>query len=278
MTRRLFRQPKDHTMTGGLRTSCKHPCSLRGCLLLTAMLLLATTTPPAAADDAASLRDLVDRARMTLDGFIADPNMTWLHDHIKEARGIFILPQLLKAAFFFGGSGGSGVLLVRDEKAGAWSEPAFYTLGAGSFGFQFGAQASEVIVLVMTQKGVESMLTTTLKLGADATIAIGPIGAGIEGATAPNLSADLLSFARSKGLFAGISLEGGVIAAMNDENSTYYGRTVRPTDILVRRDVSNTHSAALQGAVAKAASTTSKPAVSADPPKIPAEYPAPGKE
>ena len=264
-------------MTGEPRTSCRVPRSLLGRLLLTVMLLLASA-PPAAAADAASLRDLVDRARMTLDGFIADPNMSWLHDHIKEARGVFIVPQLLKAAFFFGGSGGSGVLLVRDEKTDAWSEPAFYTLGAGSFGFQFGAQASEVILLVMTPKGVESMLTTTFKLGADATIALGPIGAGLEGATAPNLSADLLSFARSKGLYAGISLEGGVIAAMNDDNSTYYGRTVRPTDIIVRRDVSNAHSAVLRGAVAKAAAAGSKPAGSAEQPKPPAEHPATGKE
>jgi lipid-binding SYLF domain-containing protein len=227
-------------------------------------VILALASPPSApASEAASLHDLVDKARMTLDSFMADPNMGWLHDHIKEAKGVFIVPQLLKAAFFFGGSGGSGVLLVRDEKTGEWSEPAFYTLGSGSFGFQFGAQASEVILVVMSRKGIESMLSTTVKLGADATIAIGPVGAGVEGASAINLSADLLSFARSKGLYAGISLEGGVVAAMNDDNSSYYGRTVRPTDIIVLRNVSNAHSAQLRAAVAKAA-TAAKPAEKAE--------------
>lgn len=229
-----------------------------GALVLPIILAL-TPAPSAVASEAASLRDLVDKARMTLDSFMADSNMSWLHDHIKEAKGVFIVPQLLKAAFFFGGSGGSGVLLVRDDKTGEWSEPAFYTLGSGSFGFQFGAQASEVILLVMSQKGVESMLSTTVKLGADATIAIGPVGAGVEGASAINLSADLLSFARSKGLYAGISLEGGVVAAMNDDNSSYYGKTVRPADIIVLRNVSNTHSAQLRAAVAKAAAAA-KPA------------------
>lgn len=235
-------------------------------VLLAWLLLFSLPAQIAAAEDSAALRDLVDRSRMTLDSFASDPNMTWFRDHVRDAKGVFIVPQFLKAAFFFGGAGGSGVLLVRDEKTGAWSEPAFYTLGEGSFGFQFGAQASEMILLIMTPKGVESMLSTTFKLGADATVAVGPVGAGVEGATAPNLSADLLSFARSKGLFAGISLEGAVIAAMNDDNSTYYGKTVRPTDIIVRRDVTNAHSAALRAAVAKVAGAT-QPAKEADKPR-----------
>jgi lipid-binding SYLF domain-containing protein len=242
-------------------------------VLLLAVLSLTEGTLPAAASDSATLRDLVDKARITMDSFVADSNFTWFRDHVKDAKAVLIVPQLLKAAFFFGGSGGSGVLLVRDEKTGEWSEPAFYTLGAGSFGLQFGAQASEVILLIMTQKGVESMLSTTFTLGADATVAVGPVGGGVEGATAPNLSADLLSFARSKGLFAGISLEGAVVAAMNDDNSTYYGKTVRPTDIIVRRDVSNAHSTSLRAAVAKAVSGAAKPSMEAEKPKPETEQP-----
>jgi len=247
-------------------------------ILVVLLLLVVFTTRPLLAADTAELRDLVDKARITLDSFVADPNLTWFRDHVKDAKGVFITPQFLKAAFFFGGAGGSGVLLVRDEKTGAWSEPAFYTLGAGSFGFQFGAQASEVILLIMTQKGIDSMLSTTFKLGADATIAVGPIGAGVEGASAINLSADLLSFARAKGLYAGVSLEGAVIAAMDDDNSTYYGRTVKPTDILVRRDVSNGHSTTLRSAVAKAAAGAKPAAPSPEPsPTPPAQPPQPSQ-
>jgi lipid-binding SYLF domain-containing protein len=226
---------------------------------------------PAGAAEISELRDLVDKARITFESFVADPNLGWFRDHVKDAKGILIVPQLLKGAFFVGGSGGSGVLLVRDEKTRDWSEPAFYTLGSASFGFQFGAQASEVVLLVMTNKGINSLLSTTFKLGADASIAVGPIGGGIEGATTPNLSADLLSFARSKGLFAGISLEGAVVAAQEDDNSSYYGRTVQPADILVRRTVSNSHSSGLRSAIAKAMSNA-KPAPAPEPsppPKAP---------
>jgi lipid-binding SYLF domain-containing protein len=217
-----------------------------------AVLVVLVGAVPVFAEDRSDQQDLVEKARLTFESLVADSNMGWFRDHLKDAKGILIVPQLLKAGFFIGASGGSGVLLVRDEKAGDWSAPAFYTLGAGSFGLQFGAQASEVALLVMTKKGVESLLTSTFKLGADATVAVGPVGAGVEAATAPNLSADILSFARSKGLFAGISLEGAVIAAGDDANSAYYGKSVRPLDILVRRDVGNKGSVGLREAVTKA--------------------------
>ena len=198
--------------------------------------------------------NLVDQSRMTLRNFLADSNMGWFRDHIKDARGIFIVPQLLKGAFFFGAEGGSGVFLVKDEKTGEWSEPAFYTMGAGSFGFQFGAQASEVILLAMSQRGVESMLSSTFKLGGDVSVAVGPVGGGIEGSTAMNLSADLLSFARAKGLFGGISLEGAIIATRDEWNRDYYRKVVRPIDILVKQAVTNPQSAILRAALVRAAS------------------------
>ena len=221
-------------------------------LLLSFSVLYAKTEDPASEDPAsAEAQELVNKARLSFQSLLRDPNMTWFRDHLKDAKGVLIVPQLLKAAFFVGGSGGSGVLLARDEKTGEWSEPAFYTLGSGSFGLQFGAEASEVILLVMTPRGVEALLTSTLKLGGDVSVAIGPVGGGVQGATA-NLSADILSFARSKGLFAGISLEGAVVAARDDWNNAYYGKTVRPLDILMNRSVSNSHSAELRATVGKA--------------------------
>lgn len=208
--------------------------------------------PSASIADEGEQKDLVDKSRMTLDGFLADSNMTWLRTHIPDAKGIFIVPQLLKAAFFFGGEGGSGVFLVKDEKTGEWSDPAFYTMGAGSFGFQFGAQASEIVLLVMSRRGIESLLTDTFKLGADVSVAVGPVGAGIEGSTALNLSADLVSFARAKGLFGGISVEGAVIATRDEWNRDYYAKDVRPVDILMKRTVTNPHSASLKTALDRA--------------------------
>ncbi len=218
---------------------------------LLAAALFAGSTGVAAADPTEQ-ENLVDKARITFESFVSDPNMAWFHEHVKEAKAVLIVPQLLKAGFFVGVSGGSGVVLARDEGRGEWSEPAFYTLGSGSFGLQIGAQASEYALLVMTKKGVESLLGSTFTLGADATVAVGPVGAGVEAATAINLSADILSFARSKGLFAGVSLEGAVIAVRDESNNTYYGKDVRPVDILMRRDVSNSHSARLRAALTKA--------------------------
>ncbi len=223
-----------------------------GWVLLVAALLSMSVLPAKAADSAEA-EELVNKARLSFESLVRDPNMTWLHDHVKDAKGILIIPQLLKAAFFFGGSGGSGVFLARDERTGDWSDPAFYTLGSGSFGFQFGAEASEVVLLAMTQRGVKAMFDSSFKLGADASIAVGPVGGGVEGATA-NLSVDILSFARSKGAFIGVSLEGAVVATRDALNSAYYGKEVQALDILVKRDVHNSHAAALRTAVGKAAS------------------------
>jgi SH3 domain-containing YSC84-like protein 1 len=119
-------------------------------LLFALFMVLTLGHPVISSADESEQQDLVEKSRMTLAGFLADSNMAWLRDHVKDAKGIFIVPQLLKAAFFFGGEGGSGVFLVKDEKTNEWSEPAFYTMGAGSFGFQFGAQASEIVLLVMS--------------------------------------------------------------------------------------------------------------------------------
>ena len=222
-------------------------------LLVCSMGWTALAVPAPVWAQSASEEDmLVDKARFTLENFLSDPDMQWFRDHMKKARGILIVPQFIKGAFFIGGSGGSGVLVVRDEKTNEWSYPAFFTLGGASIGLQFGGQASEVVLLVMTQKGVDSLMSTTLKLGADASVAVGPIGRGIEGSTTPNLSADLLSFSKAKGLFAGMSLEGAAVAARDALNTSYYKEPTKTIDILVRRSVSNPQADPLLKVVKKA--------------------------
>jgi len=227
----------------------------QGFLFLTLLLGLfcVLAIPPSVSAQGATEEDmLVDKARLTLESFLADPDMQWFRDHMKEARGILIVPQFIKGAFFIGGSGGSGVLVVRDEKTNEWSYPAFFTLGGASIGLQFGGQASEVVLLVMTQKGVDSMMSTTVKLGGDASVAVGPVGRGVEGSTAPNLSADLLSFSMAKGLFAGMSLEGAVVAARDALNTAYYKAPTKAIDVLVRRSVRNSQADPLLAVVKKA--------------------------
>lgn len=199
---------------------------------------------PAAADYRSDARQLVERARMTLENFMQAPETEGFRKLAKDARGIFIAPQVLRGAFVFGASGGSGVFLARDLQTSTWGGPAFYTIGGASFGFQIGGDASEVVFLAMTDRGISALLKSSVKLGADAGVAVGPIGAGVDASTA-NLSADILTFSRSKGLYGGISLEGAVVAVRESLNNAYYGLAASPTDILVSKIVTNPHSSGL---------------------------------
>jgi lipid-binding SYLF domain-containing protein len=220
-------------------------------VLLAAIFISGLVGVARAADDKQEAEQLVEKARFTLEDFMADKNMDAFHDLIKKAKGIYIAPQVLKGAFIVGASGGTGVLLAWDEKLKSWAGPAFDTVGGASFGLQIGGQASEVILVAMTDRGVTSLLSNSLKLGADVGLAAGPVGAGVQASSA-NLSADILSFSRSKGLYGGISLDGAIMAVRGSLNEAYYGKKVAPTDILVRRDVSNPQSAGLIEAVRKA--------------------------
>lgn len=215
-------------------------------------MLAVTASAPAKADEQ---QGLVDKARITLESFANDKQMGPFREQLKKAKGVFVVPQLLKAGFIIGGSGGSGVLLGRDSKAGEWTQPAFYTMGAGSVGFQIGAEAAEVVLLLMNEKGLNAVLSTNLKLGADVSIAAGPLGQGVAAGTTTNLRADVLAFSRTKGLFAGAALEGAVIANRDEWNKNYYGRPVTATDIIVRRNVSNPGSDGLRSILARAAGT-----------------------
>ena len=206
-------------------------------------------TIPEAAAEPAEQQLLVDKARVTFDTFMKDKDQAWLQENLNQAKGLIIIPSLLKAGFFIGGSGGSGVLIVKDDKTGQWSQPAFYTLGAGSLGIQFGAEAAEIIMMVRTQKAVDKLFTSSFKLGGDTSIAVGPVGSGVKS----NIVADILSFSRTKGAYAGVSLEGSVIKTKDKWNEAYYGKTVSPVDIIVKRSVSNSGSKALLTSVTKAA-------------------------
>jgi len=222
-------------------------------VLLLGMLAWGGPIRLAIADDAKDAQQLVDKARLTFQEFVADKEMgPALKALVKKAQGVLIYPQVLRGAFLVGVSGGSGTLVARDAKAKTWGGPAFYTIGEASFGLQAGGDASQVVLVALTERGLTSLLATSAKLGADVGVALGPVGAGAEAATA-NLSADLVSYSRAKGLYAGMSLEGAVVATRGALNKAYYGKEVSPTDILVKRTASNKQAAGLVGAVSKAA-------------------------
>ncbi len=221
-----------------------------GTVAVTMALLLGATA--ARADDAQDARQIVEKAKLTVEQFQTDPNMGTLRDLAKKAKGMLIMPQMLRGAFIVGASGGTGVLVAKDEKAGKWRGPAFHTLGGASFGFQAGADAAEVVILAMTERGVTKLLSPQVKLGADISVAAGPVGGGATAATA-GLSADLISFSISKGLYGGFSVDGSVVGVRTALNQAFYGKPVSPTDILIKGTVTSPEADPLIGAVAKLA-------------------------
>lgn len=225
-----------------------HKYGLGSVVSIVWVLLLALTMRATwAQDDAARAREIVEKSHRTVENFLADPAMTWFRDNVGNAKALFIVPTLVKAGFVFGGSGGTGALLAADQETGKWSYPAFYTMGSVTWGLQIGAEASEVVLMVMTDKGMESMLRTSLKLGGDVSVAAGPVGAGAKAATS-----DIISFSRSKGVYGGLTLEGAVITVRDSLNDAFYGAPVRPIDILIRSNASNPKADPLIAIVTKA--------------------------
>ena len=191
---------------------------------------------------------LVAEARTTLSNFIRDPNQTWIQDNLNQARAVLIAPQIVRAGFIFGGSGGRGVLLARDGRV--WAGPAFYDLATASVGFQAGVDVSEAIIVVMTERGLNSLLASTFKMGGDASIAAGPVGAGARS----TVTADLITFTRAKGVFGGLNLDGTVVSTNIPWNDAYFGGTnILPPDILIRRTAKNPNAAPLLAEIAAAA-------------------------
>ena len=218
-------------------------------------ILLVSYAPAIAKDkDKDQVQGLVDKARITFNDFMHDSNYVWLHENIDHAKGILIFPQVIKGGFIWGGSGGTGVLMVRDERTGNWSEPAFYTVGSVTFGLQIGGEAAEVVMLAMSQKAIDSLLSSSVKLGGDASVALGPVGTGAKAnAGIPDVTADFVSFAKTKGLYAGLNLEGSVVGVRDGLNKAYYGRDVRPADIIVKHTVSNRGADELRATLKRAA-------------------------
>jgi lipid-binding SYLF domain-containing protein len=218
---------------------------LAGCLA--GLLLLAASGTALAQSEQ---QKLVNDADTTLSHFLGDPDMTWLQQNLSRAKAVMIAPEVAKAGFIFGGSGGRAVTLARDPKTGKWTGPGFYTLATASVGFQAGISVSEVVTLVMSDKGVNSLLAPSVKLGGDASVAAGPIGAGAKA----DVVADFITFARSKGIYGGLNLDGTVIAISNEWNEAYYGRKgILPPDILVRMSAHNKGASKLLADVARAA-------------------------
>ena len=206
-------------------------------LTLIAVALLALGSCRSANDVGSEPEQLADKARITLQSMLADSQYPGMLDLATRAKAIIIAPNILQAAFFFGGRGGNAVLLARDAN-GKWSEPAFYAIGGLSWGLQFGGQSSELIITVMTEKGLKAIMNREATLGAAAGLAIGELGAGARADTGMDLKADMYAFARSEGVFVGVSLDGSIIAPRETWNQQLYGEGVTPESILIDHSAS----------------------------------------
>lgn len=215
-------------------------------------LLVIGSVRPARADDAADARELVERAQYALERFQADTAMEGFRELMRErARAILILPQVIKVGFLAGGSGGSGILLARNTQ-GEWLGPTFHTLFQVNIGLLAGAEATEMVVLALTERGLTSMLSDTMKFGAEASGAVGPVGMGAAAASA-GLSADLVIYSRGKGLYVGFSLDGAVLTVRHTLNGAYHGRSATPMEILIRGETKTPHAQPLADLLKKIA-------------------------
>ncbi|MEM8948530.1 MAG: lipid-binding SYLF domain-containing protein [Pseudomonadota bacterium] len=206
---------------------------LIGLLLLGAFALAGCAGPSSQEASAARSERLVERSRLVLNEFLDDEQYQRMRVYVQNAYAIMIVPDLLRGGFFAGAERGTAVMLVRDPTTGGWGQPAFYDVYGGSLGLQFGVKSSDLVLTIMNEGAVKKMVGSGLKLGADASVAAGRIGATIGAATTTRFGEDLYVFAKNQGLFGGFAIDGSYIGAKSDWNEAYYGRPVDPWEVMV---------------------------------------------
>jgi lipid-binding SYLF domain-containing protein len=199
-------------------------------LLLAATMLAAGLAPVAARAD--SPQHLVDSSTLALESLMDAPEKTQAEQLLHHAKAVVICPNIFRAGFFVGGEGGGCVMVARAAN-GSWSDPAFYTVGSGSFGLQIGVQNAQVMMLIMTDGGLNALLSSQVKLGADAGLTVATLGAGVNGAMSTAYNADILTLSKSQGLYGGVSVSGSVFGQDNGAETAYYGSDLDSRQIVV---------------------------------------------
>jgi len=193
-----------------------------------AVLVAAAVTLSAAVSD--TLKSRIDESATVLNEIHAAPDKDIPQELWDRATCVIVIPSVKKAAFIFGGEYGKGLMSCR--KAGVWSAPVFMQLQKGSWGLQIGAQSIDLVLLVNNERGMKKLLGNKVTLGAEASVAAGPVGRDARAATDAQMNSEILSYSRAQGLFAGINLSGGVLKADNDDNRELYGKKVSAADVL----------------------------------------------
>ena len=187
-----------------------------------------------AARAASEQQNLVEKARITLDDLRRDKEFGNARELMHRARGVMIVPSLVKGGFFFGGEGGDAVMMARGSD-GTWSQPSFYTLASASFGLQIGLEEAEVVMIVLSDRAFNAFMSDEFKIGAQAGLAVVTLGSEAEAATTSHLNADIVVWSSATGLYGGITLNGSLIKPHTSYNEAYYGQAENPVDILVQR-------------------------------------------
>jgi len=194
------------------------------------LMVLAPVSGALAQSDEA---DRVREAGVILGEIMAAPDKSIPTSVLEQAEAIAVFPSTIKGAFLVGGQRGKGVISVRDAARGGWSNPGFLTLTGGSFGLQIGGQAVDIILVVNNRRGLEHLLQNQFEIGGEASVAAGPVGRDAAASTDIQLRAEMLSYSRTRGLFAGISLKGAAIRQDQDANQSFYGSHFRTRDIVL---------------------------------------------
>jgi lipid-binding SYLF domain-containing protein len=205
---------------------------------LATVLILVTLCSTAFAAEAEHEADRLKKAAEVITEVMGTPEKGIPSDLLNKAVCVAVIPSYKKAAFGVGGAAGKGALVCRHGGTGSWWAPSMFTTGGPSIGFQIGGSATDLVLVVMNQKGAKKLLQSKAKLGADLSVAGGPVGRTSEAATDLQLHAEILTYSRSRGAFAGVSLEGSVLKQDADGNERLYGRKVDPKDILFKGAVS----------------------------------------
>jgi SH3 domain-containing YSC84-like protein 1 len=203
---------------------------------------------PALAD--ARRQSLVDQSLRSASKVLSGKDYPDALRNMGKARGVIIVPELVQGGFILGAAGGRGVLVGRTSPT-HWTYPAFYNLGSGSVGFQAGAKVSEIVFIILTEKGLAAILDHKFKFGAEAGVTMVAVGIGLEGASTAATGADIVAYASSNGLFAGASLEGSYIDPDNDWNALYYGAGATGRQIVMDGRFSNPGAEPLRQFLAK---------------------------
>lgn len=197
-------------------------------LLAVAVCTLACSSAFAADDQSKDSKavDRVQAAGDVLNDIQAAPDTGIPTEILSKAECVAVVPSMLKGGFIFGAKYGRGIASCRTPKG--WSAPAFFTIGGGSFGFQIGGQAVDLVMLIMNQNGMQHLLSSQFALGADASVAAGPVGRHAEGNTDWKMRAEVLTYSRTRGIFAGVTLNGAVVKQDKDSTRDFYGHMVTP--------------------------------------------------